>query len=124
MTKPEIFRVAAGALTALVGVALGVAAAQLWNGAPASWPDVVASEASVKSTARVIALVTAALVIAGSATAFGAAWGRSAAAIGILAFAAGGFWANVVVFGSVRPIHTIPNIIIAVIVLILLWMSR
>ena len=45
MTKPEIFRAAGGALVVLIGVALGVASFQLWNGAPSSWKDVVAGKA-------------------------------------------------------------------------------
>src|SRR5262249_40167330 len=68
MTKPEICRVVGGALAVLIGVTLGVASVQLWNGAPPSWKDVVASAPTVRSASRGILAVAALLLVGGIAT--------------------------------------------------------
>jgi hypothetical protein len=114
-------RVAAGVVVALIGIAIGFGAVQLWNGAPASWSDVTASEPTVMTVARTMITVAALMVAAGTAAVVGARWGRPAAAVMTTVFVVGGFWANAVLFGSIRLTHTGVNIVVAALVVWLLW---
>src|SRR5262245_43880434 len=124
MSKPEICRIAAGGLIALIGVAVGFGSVQLWNGAPKSWPDITASDATVQSTARGMIVMAVLLLGTGLAAALHLSWGRWAAAIAIGLFVAGAFWANSVLFGNLRPMHTVPNVLVASVILYLLWVSE
>jgi hypothetical protein len=123
MTKQDICRIGAGVLVAVIGAAICVGSVQLWNGAPASWPDVIAGDASVKSTAKGMMAMAVLLLVSGFAVVSNVAWGRSAAAVTIVIFVVAGFWANRVLFGSVRPMHTGPNVAIGALIVWLLWIG-
>jgi hypothetical protein len=69
MSKVEIFRFAASGLLAIVGAALALASAQLWRGAPASWPDLIATDSTVRTTAKAILIVAVFLLVAAAALA-------------------------------------------------------
>src|SRR5262245_48132627 len=109
MTKQEICRIVGGMLAVLTGMAVGFGGLQLWNGAPSSWKDVIANRSTVKNAARGIVVVAVMLLIGGIAVAFNLAWGQLAASIAIVNFVAGGFWANHILFGKIRPLHTGAN---------------
>jgi len=123
MTKQEICRIVGGMLAVLTGMAVGFGGLQLWNGAPSSWKDVIANRSTVKNAARGIVVVAVMLLIGGVAVAFNLAWGQLAASIAIVNFVAGGFWANHILFGKIRPLHTGANVVVGAIIFWLLWLG-
>ena len=120
MTKQDICRIVAGVSVILIGAAICVGGVQLWGGAPASWPDVIAADATVKSTAKGMIAMAVILVVAGVAVISNVGWGQLAAVIAVTIFVVTGFWANQVLFGSVRPMHAGPNVAIGALILLLL----
>ncbi len=110
-----------GSLIILLGVGCGVGAYALWNGAPKSWPDVVGSETAVQRTSRGLAAVSIMLLLSGVATVLQIRWACEAGAIATVAFVAGGFLGNYVVFGDLRPKHTVTNVLLGAAILWLLW---
>jgi len=52
---------------------------------------------------------------------FQTGWGYAAATIAMCAFVLVGFWGNHVLFADIRPRHTVPNVIVAALVVWLLW---
>ena len=123
MNRYDIARVVAGLIVVLIGLAIGVGSFQLRDGKPLSWPDIVADDSTVRITAGAMAVVAAVLVVAGAAAIFALGWGYAAAMIAIGVFVVGGFWANYVLFADLRPIHTVPNVIVAALVIWLLWLG-
>jgi len=123
VTRPERCRIAGGLLIIVVGVAVGVGGWQLRGGVPPTWPDVVASDATARATARAILFVATLLLLAGVAATFGVGWGRPAGVLAITLFVAGAFWANFVLFGDLRPAHTVPNVLVGGLVAWLLWLG-
>ncbi|HET6266722.1 MAG TPA: hypothetical protein VFG11_03320 [Acidobacteriota bacterium] len=121
MSKQEICRIIGGLLVVLIGIAVGIGGIQLWNGAPASWRDITASNSTAKNSARTILVVAVMLFIGGIAATFNLNWGQWAASIAIVIFVIGGFWANHLLFGSIRPGHTITNVIVGAVIL---WLLR
>lgn len=121
MSKHEVARMAGGVLVVLIGVGVAVGGVRLRNGAPPSWPDVVAGDSTVRAAAKAMLAVAALLVIAGAAAALGVSGGRAAATVAVVSFVAGGFWANFVLFGDVRLLHTGTNVIVGMLVVWLLW---
>ena len=116
-------RIVAGVIVVLIGVVICVGSVQLWNGPPASWPDVIAGDASVKSTAKGMLAMAVVLFVAGVAVITNVGWGQFAAAISVTLFVVAGFWANRVLFGSVRPLHTGLNVLVGALVIWLLWVG-
>src|SRR5262249_59665280 len=98
MAKQEICRIIGGLLVVLIGIAVGIGGIQLWNGAPASWRDVTASDSTVKNSARSILFVAVLLFVGGIAATFNLSWGQWAASIAIVIFVIGGFWANYILY--------------------------
>ena len=121
--KQDICRTVAAVMVMLIGLAICVGSVQLWNGAPASWPDVIAGDASVKSIAKGMMAMAVILFVAGGAVLGNVGWGQFAAAISVTIFVVAGFWANRVLFGGVRPMHTGPNVVVGALVLWLLWIG-
>ena len=121
MTKQEICRIVGGILVVLIGIAVGYGGLQLWNGAPSSWKDVIANRSTVKNAARGIVVVALMLLVGGIGAIINSSWGQMAASIGILNFIVGGFWANYILFGNIRPKHTGANVVVGAIILFLLW---
>jgi hypothetical protein len=124
MSKHDICRIVAALLVALIGIAVGFGSFLLWNGAPASWPDVVATGSTVKGIARGMMVMALMLLIAGTATTLNPGWGSFAAAIAVAIFVAAGFWANYVLFGDIRIVHTGTNVVIGALILWLLWIAH
>jgi len=123
MTKQDICRIVAGVSVILIGAAICVGGVQLWGGAPASWPDVIAGDATVKSTAKGMMAMSVILIIAGGAVISNVWWGQLAAVIAVAIFVVTGFWANQVLFGNVRPMHAGPNVAVGALILWLLWIG-
>jgi hypothetical protein len=121
MDKYEILLIAGAMLTILIGATIAFGSSQLWNGAPATWPDVVASASTVRTVARVMLVVAVILALAGIGATLGRAWGLVASAVALAIFVIGGFLANYTLFGDFRLAHTGTNLVVAVIVVCLLW---
>lgn len=70
-----------------------------------------------------IGLALAAVLLLGSSVGvfLRTPWGFPAALTALLVFVVGGFWGNNVVFGDMRPMHTITNVVVAAIALALIW---
>ena len=119
LPKP-LFRVASGLLVVLVGVAVGFGGFTLWRATSTSWPDLVATSSTIKSVASGMLILAVVLLVAGGAATLNRRWGRWLAAIAILAFVAGGFWVNYILFGDIRPVHSGANAILAIAILLLL----
>src|SRR5262249_2842555 len=124
MTSAFVSRVSAGGLVILIGAALLLGGAQLWRGGPTAWPDVVASARIVRRTAGITLILGTLLVAAGLAAAINAPAGRHSAAIGTTVVVLGAFWGNRVLFGSMRPSHTLTNVVVLAVVLTLLWFGN
>jgi hypothetical protein len=122
-TKVRLCRVASGILVILVGIAIGFGGIQLWDGAASSWPDLVASASTIKNVALGLLILAALLVIAGSAATFNLRWGQWTSAVAILVCVADGFWINYLLFGDVRLMHSGPNVVVAALILLLLWVG-
>jgi hypothetical protein len=120
MRYAEFYRIAGGVLVFLIGVALSLAGAQLWKGGPAAWPEIVANDVIVRRTAYGLIIMAALLLITGIATMRGVSWGSFVAAIVLIIFVVIAFWGNHLLFGDIRPLHTITNVIVAAIILALL----
>ena len=123
MNRRDISRIVAGVLIVLIGAAIGLGSVQLWDGAPESWPDVVASNSAVKDTAKGMMAMALVLLVGGIAVLGNLGWGHIAAASAVAIFVAGAFWANYVLLGTVRPIHTGTNVVVGVAILWLLWVG-
>lgn len=123
MTKYAICRAIGGVLVVLIGVVVGVGSYQLRNGAPPSWPDIVAKDPAVRTVSKGMAAVAGLLVIGGLIAAIGLGWGYWAATGATIVFVAGGFWANYILFGSLRPFHTGTNIVVCAMIQWLLWIG-
>jgi len=123
MSKYEISRMTGGVIVALIGVAVALGGFQLRNGAPPSWPDVIAADTTVKSAAKGMVAVGVLLFTAGAAATLGIGWGYAAATSATAAFVLGAFWANYVLFGDIRLIHTGPNVLVGMLVVWLLWVG-
>jgi hypothetical protein len=122
-TGRTICRIAGGFIVLLIGVAVGVGSWLLWDGAPASWSDVIADHSTVQSVARLMSVVSFALLLGGTLTIVNARWGPALAAVFTLIFTAGAFWVNYALFGSIRLSHTGANVVVAGVVLLLIWMG-
>ena len=118
LPKP-LFRVASGLLVVLVGVAVGFGSFTLWRATSSSWPDLVATTSTVKGVASGMLILAVLLLVAGGAAAMNRRWGRWLAAIAILAFVAGGFWVNYILFADIRPVHSGANAILAIAILLM-----
>jgi hypothetical protein len=114
-------RIAGGVLVLLVGVAVGTGGLQLWRAGPEAWPDLIANESTVKRTAGGMLIMAALLLIAGSATIGNLPWGGTAATVATIVVVLAAIWVNHLLFGNVRPVHTITNVVVAAIILALLW---
>ncbi len=123
MTKQAICRIIGGCLVILIGAGVGFASYFLWNGAPDSWRDVVASTATVKAASRAMVVMAFVLVLSGVLAAANGPWGTTWAAIATVVFIVAAFWANQTLFGSLRLTHTGSNIIVAAVILLLLWVG-
>ena len=110
-----------GSLIVLLGSGCGIGAYVLWNGAPESWTDVVATETVVRRTARFLVAVSIALLVTGVASFLGIRWAGAAGAMATLVFVVGGFLGNYMLFGNLRLKHTGTNVLIAMAILWLLW---
>jgi hypothetical protein len=115
-----ICRIAGGLIVIFIGLGVGVGSWALWDGAPASWSDVIADNSSIQATARLMSVTSFALLVGGALTIFNARWGPAFAAVFTLVFTGGAFWANHALFGSIRLTHTGVNVIVAGVVLLLL----
>jgi hypothetical protein len=124
MTTAAVCRIAGGVLVILIGAALAFGGIQLWRGGAEAWPDVVASEATVRRTASGMIVMAAVLLIAGAAAIANVSWGGHAAAVATIVLVVAAFWANYALFGDIRPAHTGTNIIVAAIILALLWFGH
>lgn len=120
----DVYLVLAGGLIALVGSGCALGAYVLRNGTPASWTDVVANEIVVRRTARALAAVSIVLLASAVACFLRMPWACELGAGAALVFVTGGFVGNYVVFGSLRPTHTGPNVLIAAAILWLLWQGH
>jgi ABC-type uncharacterized transport system permease subunit len=114
-------RIAGGILVLLVGAAMGAGGLQLWRGGPEAWPDMIASETTVRRTSAGMIVIAALVLIAGAAAAGNAPWGAFAAGVGTIVVVIAAFWVNHLLFGSIRPLHTVTNVVVAAIILALLW---
>jgi len=123
MTKTDICRISGGVLVVLVGVAVGFGGYLLSGGVPSSWPDVIADDATARNVARAMLAVAAILLVGGGAATANAAWGYWVAVSATLLFVIGAFWANYLLFGSMRPMHTGTNVIVAAVICWLLWVG-
>ena len=121
MNIAEGCRTAAGVLVLLIGAALGFGGTQLWRGGPAVWPDIIASAETVRRTSVGVIAMAVLLLLVGGAVLRNMPWGGRAAAIALLLFLLGGFWANALLFGDVRPMHTATNVVVSAIIVGLLW---
>ena len=119
LPKP-LFRVASGLRVVLVGVAVGFGGFTLWRATSSSWPDLVATTSTTKGVASGMLILAVLLLVAGGAAAMNRSWGRWLAVITILAFVAGGFWVNYILFGDIRPVHSGANAILAIAILLML----
>lgn len=123
MNKHDVCRIIAGVLVLITGAAIGFGSVQLWNGAPTSWPDVVAGDATVKNVANGMFAMAILLFVVAIAVLGNFGWGPIVAAIAVGIFVAAAFWANYALFGSVRPMHTGINVVFAGLILWLLWIG-
>src|SRR5262245_16680322 len=123
MNRYDIARVVGDLIVVLIGFAIAVGSFQLRSGKPLSWPDIVAEDSTVRIAAGAMAAVAAVLVVAGAAAILALGWGYAAAMIATCVFVVGGFWANYVLFADIRPLHTVPNVIVAALVIWLLWLG-
>jgi hypothetical protein len=121
MNGASICRFVGGALVALVGVAVGAGGFQLWRVGAEAWPDVIATRETVQRTAGGMLAMALVLVVAGVAAATKMPWGREAGMVATIAVVLAAFWVNHVLFGNIRPAHTVTNIVVAAIILALLW---
>ncbi|HTM56090.1 MAG TPA: hypothetical protein VL175_18825 [Pirellulales bacterium] len=121
MTTAAICRTVGGALVILIGAALGFGDMQLWRAGPAIWPDVVANEVTVRRTSGGMIVMAAILLIAGVATIGNVPWAAHAAASATIVLVVAAFGVNHALFGNVRPVHMVTNIVVAAIILTLLW---
>ena len=119
----DVYLWIAAGLVLVLGWGCGFGAYALWNGAPQNWPDVIAADFVVRRTARVLAFTSILLLASGAACVIKVPWACEASAVATLLFVAGGFAGNYAVFGSLRPAHTVPNVIIAAVILWLLWLG-
>jgi hypothetical protein len=124
MDTAAICRMAGGVLVLLVGAAVGVAGIQLWRGGLGAWPDVIAKETTVQHTSGGMMVVAMLLLIAGAAAAGNVPWGAPAAAVGTIVVVLAAFWVNYLLFASMRPLHTVTNVVVAAIILSLLWFGQ
>ena len=123
MTKYAIYRVIGGVLVVLIGIVVAFGSYQLRNGAPPSWPDIAANDPTVRTVSKGMAAAAGLLVIGGLIAVVGLDWGYWAATIATVVFVAGGFWANYILFGSLRPLHTGTNVIVCAVIQWLLWIA-
>ncbi len=110
-----------GSLIALLGLGCALGGWVLWNRAPDSWEDVTATRAVVRRTAKVLVAVSLVLICSGIACMLRIQWACEAGALATLAFVAGGFLGNYVVYGDLRLKHTVTSVVIAIAILWLLW---
>jgi hypothetical protein len=113
-----------GMLVILVGAALALGGIQLWRSGPKAWPDIIASETTVRRTSSGMIVMAAFLVIAGVAAIGNVPRGSQAAAIATIVVVVAAFWANYALFGSIRLLHSGTNIVVAAIILALLWIGH
>jgi len=104
----------------LIGATLGVGSRVMWNGRPANWPDLIASDAVVSNSARWTLAMSLLLLAGALASLLRASWGFITAATAMTLFVAAGFWANYSLFGSIRPLHSGSHVIAAIVVILLL----
>ena len=121
MSTADVCRIAGGALVLLVGAAIGAGGIQLWRGGPAAWPDVIATEMTVRRTSGGMIVMAALLLVAGAAATGNLPWGGWAAPIVTIIVVVAAFWANYALFGDIRLLHTSTNAVVAAIILALLW---
>jgi len=68
-------------------------------------------------------VMAAILLIAGVATIGNAPWAAHASAIATIVLVVAAFGVNHALFGNVRPLHMVTNIVVAAIILTLLWLG-
>ena len=123
MNLVNLYLPAAGSLIVLLGVGCGLGGVALWRGKPENWSDVVAPDATVRRTARGLVGMGALLLVTGVATLLRDPSGCISGAVSTLLFVAGGFWGNYALFGDLRPKHTGPNVVIACVIWLLIWLG-
>jgi hypothetical protein len=123
MTRRDILRIIGGGIVVLIGLVLTFGSLQLWNGAPASRPDIIADATTVRSIARDLLVLAAILLIGGIAATINLGWGQWAATIAIALWVAGGFWANRALFGRVPALHMGAHVLLGALSLWLLWVG-
>jgi hypothetical protein len=121
MTGAAVCRVLGGALVVLIGVAMAAGGAQLWRGGPASWPDIIANEATVRRTSSGMIVMAVLLLAAGITVIGNVPWAGHAAAVATIVVVVAAFGVNHTLFGDIRITHTGTNIVVAAIILTLLW---
>jgi hypothetical protein len=121
MTAATVCRIVAGGLVLLISAFLAIGGIQLWRGGSEAWPDVIANETTIRCTSFGMMVLAAFLLKAGIAAIRNLPWGGRAAAITTIVFVGLAFWANYVLFGDIRPLHSGANVVVAAIILALLW---
>ena len=121
MSTAAICRIVGGVLVHLAAAAIGAGGFQLWQGGPGAWPDVIASETTVRRTSNGMVVMAGLMLIAGIAAIGNVSWGGYAAAIATMVVVVAAFWVNHALFGDIRPLHTGTNLVVAAIILALLW---
>jgi hypothetical protein len=124
MTIAAVCRIAGGALLVLISVALALGGIQLWRGGPEAWPDIIANKLIVRRLSIGMMAMALLLLATGTSAIGNAPWSRHAAAVVLIVLVAAAFWANYVLFGNMRPLHTVTNIAVAGIILALLWFAN
>jgi hypothetical protein len=124
MTTAIACRVIGSALVILISAALAFGGIQLGQRGRQAWPDVIANETTVKRTSSGMIIMAVLLLVSGVAALGNFPWGTHAAASATLILVAAAFPANYVLFGNMRPLHTVTNIFVAAIIVTLLWLGQ
>jgi len=120
MSMAAICRVVGGALIVLIGVALAVGGVQLWRGGPTTWPDIIADARIVAQVSGGMLVMAVLMLVSGAAAIGNVPWGRRAGSSATVFVVIAAFWANQALFGDIRPVHTLINVVVGAIIVALL----
>lgn len=123
MNSVIVSRVISGVLVILIGAAIAAGGFQLWR-APTAWHDVVAGEATTRRVSLGLMVMAALLAIVGIATVANVPWSSHAAAAAVIIVVLAAFWVNHLLFGGIRPLHMVTNVVVALVILALLWFGN
>jgi hypothetical protein len=113
-------RIVGGVLVLSIGAVVALASAALWRGRPDGMPFFIASNAVAIGISRWMAGVALLLAIAGAASIGRMRWGFAAAVVSLVVFVGGAAWANQILFGGIRPVHAVTNVVVAIVAMLLL----